>query len=401
MANVNKTVFATVGTTKFDKFTEVLVTTGVLKVLKGRGFTRLMIQYGNGSFIPPDCNLEGVQISSYRFKDSLKQDMSSADLVISHAGAGTCLEALELGKKLVVVVNEDLTDNHQVELAKKFADMGYLLYSTCVDLANLDMSSLLVRLSGKFFRTAPASILIPKRLAGHSKWANIKHIKALKDGIKSNTFLKLSSQIKVAINEAGGNSDPNSNHKLKSVIEVAKKNNMPSETIQRVLERAKAVGKAVTVEMKGPGGCWLILSLVSNNAIGVKNSLKSKCRKYMFQEAPGGSKTSFDYKGVIVAKPESGAASLEASLEHAIEAGAEDVVCNEEDGTLEFQCDPRELFKVQHTLMQLKYDIMDSSNKHIPKNKVKLPDESLEVISELIDYLSQIPEIVEVVDNIE
>ncbi|XP_065336711.1 UDP-N-acetylglucosamine transferase subunit ALG13 homolog [Cloeon dipterum] len=135
MAGVNKTVFVTVGSTKFDKFTEVLVTPGVLKVLKSRGYTRLKIQYGNGSFIPPDCSLEGVQISSYRFKDSLQQDMSSADLILSHAGAGTCLEALGLGKKLVVVVNEDLHDNHQLELAQKFAELGYLLFNSYVKAA--------------------------------------------------------------------------------------------------------------------------------------------------------------------------------------------------------------------------------------------------------------------------
>ncbi|CAB3360696.1 Hypothetical predicted protein [Cloeon dipterum] len=146
MAGVNKTVFVTVGSTKFDKFTEVLVTPGVLKVLKSRGYTRLKIQYGNGSFIPPDCSLEGVQISSYRFKESLQQDMSSADLILSHAGAGTCLEALGLGKKLVVVVNEDLHDNHQVELAQKFAELGYLLYCTCgtlfKTLQKMDLNSL-------------------------------------------------------------------------------------------------------------------------------------------------------------------------------------------------------------------------------------------------------------------
>jgi len=131
MATQNKTVFATVGTTKFDKFIELLVTPRLLKVLKTKGYTRLKIQYGNGAFIPPDCSLGGVQISSYRFKDSLHEDLASADLVLSHAGAGTCLESLELGRPLVVVVNEDLTDNHQVELAQKFAQLGYLFYCDC------------------------------------------------------------------------------------------------------------------------------------------------------------------------------------------------------------------------------------------------------------------------------
>lgn len=146
MATQNKTVFATVGTTKFDKFIELLVTPRLLQVLKHKGFTRLKIQYGNGAFIPPDCSLAGVQISSYRFKDSLRDDLSSADLVLSHAGAGTCLETLELAKPLVVVVNEDLTDNHQVELAQKFAELGYLMYCNCGTLSDtiqtMDLSQL-------------------------------------------------------------------------------------------------------------------------------------------------------------------------------------------------------------------------------------------------------------------
>jgi len=61
--------------------------------------------------------------------------MAEADLVIGHAGAGTCLEALELGRAMIVVVNENLMDNHQTELAERLAQLGHLLHCTPSTLA--------------------------------------------------------------------------------------------------------------------------------------------------------------------------------------------------------------------------------------------------------------------------
>ncbi|NXU02378.1 ALG13 transferase, partial [Buphagus erythrorhynchus] len=67
----------------------------------------------------------------FRFKDSLAAELQSADLVISHAGAGSCLETLEKGKPLIVVINDKLMDNHQLELAKQLHRDGYVLYCNC------------------------------------------------------------------------------------------------------------------------------------------------------------------------------------------------------------------------------------------------------------------------------
>ena len=73
----------------------------------------------------PELNLS---VESYNFKPSLQEDLLGAALVISHAGAGTCLETLEARKPLIVVVNETLMNNHQTELAGKLASDGHCAY---------------------------------------------------------------------------------------------------------------------------------------------------------------------------------------------------------------------------------------------------------------------------------
>uniref|UniRef100_A0A0A9ZGQ7 UDP-N-acetylglucosamine transferase subunit ALG13 n=1 Tax=Lygus hesperus TaxID=30085 RepID=A0A0A9ZGQ7_LYGHE len=139
-------VFVTVGTTQFDLLIKVVTSPDCIQALKKRGCKRLKLQIGSGSHMPANMDVDGVEITSYRYKDSIKDDMSWANFVISHAGAGSCLEALELEKPLLVVVNTNLMDNHQFEVATKLKDCGYLHYTTCDDLlstlCNLDLSRL-------------------------------------------------------------------------------------------------------------------------------------------------------------------------------------------------------------------------------------------------------------------
>lgn len=105
------------------------------------------MQIGKSSF-KPDCSSRyGFNhISSFDLSPSLNEFMKSADLIISHAGAGSCLEALELSKHLIVVTNDLLMDNHQLELAEKLYKDGYLYYSDCNGLLevikSMDLSSL-------------------------------------------------------------------------------------------------------------------------------------------------------------------------------------------------------------------------------------------------------------------
>ncbi|XP_069895995.1 LOW QUALITY PROTEIN: UDP-N-acetylglucosamine transferase subunit ALG13 [Dipodomys merriami] len=126
-----KCVFVTVGTTSFDELIACVSAQDSLRIIQSLGYSRLILQIGRGTVIPKPFSTESFTLDVYRYKDSLKEDFQLADLVISHAGAGSCLETLEKGKPLVVVVNEKLMNNHQLELAKQLHKEGHLFYCTC------------------------------------------------------------------------------------------------------------------------------------------------------------------------------------------------------------------------------------------------------------------------------
>lgn len=124
-----KNIFVTVGTTQFNDLINTLATPEIFKTLKNLGCENLTLQIGNGeevNFLLPE--LKGIKIELYRLKLTIIEDIKSADLVISHAGAGSIIETLNANKPLVVVVNEELMNNHQTELAEQLFEDGYLFY---------------------------------------------------------------------------------------------------------------------------------------------------------------------------------------------------------------------------------------------------------------------------------
>ncbi|XP_066923278.1 UDP-N-acetylglucosamine transferase subunit ALG13-like [Clytia hemisphaerica] len=129
-----KNIFVTVGTTEFDSLLNAVTSTKVLDHFVEKGYTHLTLQKGRGQFELSKENHKCLKIECFDYKDSIAGDMNEASLVISHAGAGSILETLSLWKPLIVVVNEELMDNHQFELASKMADEGYLFYCTCASL---------------------------------------------------------------------------------------------------------------------------------------------------------------------------------------------------------------------------------------------------------------------------
>jgi beta-1,4-N-acetylglucosaminyltransferase len=136
-------VFVTVGSTRFDALVEASISEPVLCTLRDSGYNRLILQRGNSvieseEFNRESCTIQrhGVDIEIWRFKPSIQCECEKADLVISHAGSGTVLDVLRLGKSLIVVPNPTLLDNHQEELASALQILGHLKATSIQDLAS-------------------------------------------------------------------------------------------------------------------------------------------------------------------------------------------------------------------------------------------------------------------------
>lgn len=139
-------IFVTVGTTQFDALIQIIFSEKIVQLFHKFKCKKVTMQIGQGKI--DDKAVERLakefEVEVYGLKPTILPDVKSSDLVISHAGAGSCIEVLNAGKPLVVVVNEKLMDNHQLELAQKLSSDGYLFYcvpqtlATTLDEMNVD-----------------------------------------------------------------------------------------------------------------------------------------------------------------------------------------------------------------------------------------------------------------------
>lgn len=135
-------IFVTVGTTLFDDLIDTISSDEILTLLQCVQCKLLKIQYGAGKPVDSDAIARAarqfsIQIECYDFKANILSDINASDLVISHAGAGSCIEVLTAKKPLIVVVNEKLMNNHQTELAQQLFIDGYLLYCSTQTMAKV------------------------------------------------------------------------------------------------------------------------------------------------------------------------------------------------------------------------------------------------------------------------
>uniref|UniRef100_A0A8R1DJR4 UDP-N-acetylglucosamine transferase subunit ALG13 n=1 Tax=Caenorhabditis japonica TaxID=281687 RepID=A0A8R1DJR4_CAEJA len=154
--------FVTVGTTLFEDLINQVLSEKCVENLKKVGVKSIKLQIGKGNFEKSTldrvfgeladksdqgkANYQGINVEFYRFKPSISGDMSEAFIIIGHAGAGTCLEALALQKPFITVTNDKLMDNHQTELADKLSDDGHLLQCTPMTLADSILNENLFKL---------------------------------------------------------------------------------------------------------------------------------------------------------------------------------------------------------------------------------------------------------------
>lgn len=127
-------VFITVGTTEFDELMMAIDTSSFSTTLRSLNCTHLTLQIGRGQHVPrvllDEITNHGILCSFFDFKATLSTDMVEADIIISHCGAGSILDALQLKKLLIVVINTTLQGNHQSELATAMYENKHCLRCT-------------------------------------------------------------------------------------------------------------------------------------------------------------------------------------------------------------------------------------------------------------------------------
>jgi beta-1,4-N-acetylglucosaminyltransferase len=122
-----KTVFVTVGSTHFDELISIVDSVEFSNVARELGYGKIIAQIGKY-----EGRIEHLTDSfQYAKPDEMNGYFQGADLVIGHAGAGTIMETLKLGKPLLVVVNDKLMQNHQTDVAHALCERGLLSMATC------------------------------------------------------------------------------------------------------------------------------------------------------------------------------------------------------------------------------------------------------------------------------
>lgn len=240
-------------------------------------------------------------------------------------------------------------------------------------------------------------------MAGHSKWANIKHRKGRVDAKRGKVFSKLVREIMVATKIGG--SDPANNPRLRTAIEKGKSENLPADNIERAIKKGSGELDDVnyeegTYEGYGPGGVAVLVAFMTDN----KNRTASEVR-HMFTKNNGnlGENGSvgwiFELKGLMTL--DIGSTEEEALMEAALEAGAEDVVVNKEDNIFEVLTEPNAFLDVRDALKDAGFVLTLADVTMIPKNTVAVEGKIAVQLIRLIDALEDLDDVQAVYANFE
>ena len=236
-------------------------------------------------------------------------------------------------------------------------------------------------------------------MAGHSKWANIRHRKAAQDAKRGKIYTKLAREITVAAREGGG--DPETNPRLRAAIERARKFNMPKENIERAIKRGtgEIAGESyeeVTYEGYGPGGVAIIVKCLTDN----RNRTASEVR-HAFSKHGGNLGTSgcvswmFERKGVITIPADK--YDEDEVMMAAIESGADDVV--KEEGKFIIYTEPSSLEEVRKGIADSGIEIEEAKLDLIPNTTTKVEGETAEKVLKLLMALEDLDDVQEVYSN--
>lgn len=238
-------------------------------------------------------------------------------------------------------------------------------------------------------------------MAGHSKWAQIKHKKAQVDAKRGKIFTKLVKEISVAARLGGG--DPEKNPRLRVAIEKAREVNMPSDNIKRAImkgtgELGGAAYEEVIYEGYGPAGVALLIEAMTDN----KNRTVSEIRHLLSKH--GGSLGEsgcvswiFEKKGYILVDKKT--IDEDTLLSIALDAGVEDFRNDPKEENYELIFSPENLKDVKNVLEKAGINISLAEVTMLPKNYVSIEGEDAEKMLKLMDALEDHDDIQNVYAN--
>ncbi|MEX1043456.1 MAG: YebC/PmpR family DNA-binding transcriptional regulator [Acidimicrobiia bacterium] len=234
-------------------------------------------------------------------------------------------------------------------------------------------------------------------MAGHSKWANIKHRKGRQDAARGKLFAKLARAIEQAAREGGG--DPTMNISLANAIAKAKAASMPNDNIDRAVKRGSGEGgDAVAYEETwyegyGPGGVAVYIHVLTDN----RNRAASDVRATMTRNngnlgEPGSVGYLFSQRGLIVARGDEDTVMLTA-----LESGADDV--RESGDSFEIESAPNALEALREALESAGVEVESADVTQVPSTTIAVDAEGAGKIFRLIDALEDLDDVQEVFAN--
>ncbi|MCD6194886.1 YebC/PmpR family DNA-binding transcriptional regulator [bacterium] len=237
-------------------------------------------------------------------------------------------------------------------------------------------------------------------MAGHSKWANIRFRKEIKDKRKGKLFSKLARDISIAVKLGGP--DPDSNSRLRIALQAAKAANLPKGNIERAIKRGSGEGagelEEFLLEGYGPGGAALLIKCVSDNKNRALSEVRHLLSQYGGKLAEAGSvKWMFKPKGRIVLSRDQDKKEEEVEMA-IIESGAEDY--EQGEGIIVVYTHPEKLEQTRLNLEKAGIEIETLALGYEPENSVEVSDKVKEKIIQLLEKLENLEEVSEVYANL-
>ena len=241
-------------------------------------------------------------------------------------------------------------------------------------------------------------------MSGHSKWSTIKRQKGANDAKKGAVFTRLANAIMIAVKE-GGSGDPDTNFKLRLVLDQAKAVNFPKENISRAIDKALGKGggpamEAVIYEGFAPHGVAIVVEAITDNRNRTASEVKSTIEKSGGSlGGPGSTQWMFEKKGLI--EVEVGSESSDEFFLKVADFGADDVEVVD-GATVEVVTKQTELKKVEDQLREAGYNVKSADFDFVAKNGVSLDDsDKINSVLGLIERLEDLGDVVKVSSNLE